>query len=79
MNINLETYSITDSKTLVKHDLTGIISPLSIDNRDKVAPPMDQGNNPYCAAYSVSNLHTLGLVPAPALLTTVAITLLIVA
>lgn len=37
-------------------DVTGIISPLKIDNRQLMAPTDNQGSSPHCAGYSAATL-----------------------
>lgn len=37
-------------------DLTGIVSPLRVDNRPKMAPTDNQRSTPHCAAYSAATL-----------------------
>lgn len=37
-------------------DVTGVINPLKIDNRQLMAPTDNQGSSPHCAAYSAATL-----------------------
>lgn len=38
------------------NDITGIVNPLKVDNRQLASVTDNQGNKPHCAAYSICNL-----------------------
>lgn len=40
----------------VKRDITGVVNPLKIDNRQEFAPIDDQGESPHCAGYSAASV-----------------------
>ena len=53
--IIMSSYQVKDrnGKTI---DLTGIVNPLKIDNRQLCAPTDNQGQESSCAAFSIANI-----------------------